>query len=73
MDIERLKKLPFRLFSPRNVYDFLFNQIPWMSNVESGWRLSGATLLDILILIFLHCRHWWLLNEILIQKFYGGS
>jgi len=46
MDINRLKQLPFRLFSPKNAYNYLLESIPWMTNVESSWRLSGATLLS---------------------------
>ena len=46
MDLDRLKRLPLGKYSARNCYTFLLDRIPWLSNVETSWRLSGQTLLS---------------------------
>ena len=45
MDPARLQRLPLRLFSAENAFAFLVNKIPWMTNVEASFRLTGAMLL----------------------------
>lgn len=45
IDLERLKRLPLGKYTAKNCYSFLVDRIPWMSNVEFSWRLSGETLL----------------------------
>ncbi len=46
IDIERLIRLPLRSYTARNCYSFLHHRIPWMTNVESSWRLTGFTFLS---------------------------
>ena len=46
IDINRLVRLPLRSYTARNCYSFLVNRIPWMTQVENSWRLTGETLLS---------------------------